>query len=109
MSGYTRNGITYNSEDEANLAAAIPKVYVVRDLDAGYIAEAILDSDWLTEHDREVLTRAADEILRRRTIVGTSGSPRDDESWDNGNMSAEAIVRSLAGAVPDDAAPDGAS
>ena len=47
MSGYLRNGIIYNSENEANLAAVIPSVYLDRPLDAGYIAEAILDSGWL--------------------------------------------------------------
>jgi hypothetical protein len=52
MSGYTRNGIAYNSEDEANLAAAIPGAYL-NSLDAGYVAEAILDSEWLAEHDRQ--------------------------------------------------------
>jgi len=49
---YIRDGIAYNSEDEANLADAIPAAYLDRPTDAGYIAEAILDSDWLKEHDR---------------------------------------------------------
>ena len=47
MSGYLRNGILYNSEDEANLADVIPGAYLANQLDAGYIAEAIIDSDWL--------------------------------------------------------------
>lgn len=60
---------------------------------------------WFAQHDAALLTRAADEILRRRSIVGSSGRQRDDESWDNGNMSAEAIVRSLAEATSADARP----
>lgn len=68
---------------------------------------------WLAEHDREVrraaLIEGAGAILLRRTLAGSSGSAKDDETWDNGNMAAEAIVRSLADREPDDVAPGGAS
>lgn len=70
---------------------------------AKVVTHLILSSDWLAEHDRQVaekaLTAAADEILRRRALVQSSGSTRADETWDNGNMSAEAIVRSQASNV----------
>lgn len=65
---YTRNGIAYNSEDEANLADAIPVVYLDRPLDAGYIAEAILDSEWLAEHDRQ-LKRLVTSRLRFPGVI----------------------------------------
>lgn len=72
-----------------------------------YEAERILaEGDWLAEHDREVrraaLIEGAGAIRRRRTLAGSSGSAKDDETWDNGNMAAEAIVRSLADRVSDD-------
>ena len=65
MSGYIRDGIAYNSQDEANLAAAIPSVYYGTQLDAGYIAEAILDSDWLAQHEAWLLRKYADFIREK--------------------------------------------
>lgn len=48
----------FNSEDEMNLSKEIPTIYLDRPSDVGCVAEAILDSKWLTAHDREVSARA---------------------------------------------------
>lgn len=63
MSGFTRNGVTYNSEREADLAAVIPSVYIDRPLDAGYIAEAIIASDWFVAVKAEVAAKVRNDAL----------------------------------------------
>ena len=66
MSGYIRDGIVYNFQDEVDLAAELPVVYLNGyPTDAGYIAEAVLASDWLAEHDRDVAARAWQEGYAR--------------------------------------------
>jgi hypothetical protein len=68
---------------------------------------------WLAAHDREVAAKtlrdAADEVLRRRALVRSSGDVRDDETWDNGNMSAEATIRARADRIELQASEKGAS
>lgn len=67
----------------------------------------------LAAHDREVAAKAlrdaADEVLRRRALVRSSGDVRDDETWDNGNMSAEATIRARADRIESQANEKGAS
>jgi len=67
----------------------------------------------LDAHDREVAAKAlrdaADEVLRRRALVRSSGDIRDDETWDNGNMSAEATIRARADRIELQASEKGAS
>lgn len=79
-----------------------------------YSAEDYAEFDrWLAAHDREVaakaLREAADEVLRRRALVRSSGDVRDDETWDNGNMSAEATIRARADRIESQAIEKGAS
>lgn len=73
--GFTRDGVAYNSREEADLAAEIPAMYLDRATDAGFIAEAVLDSEWLKRHDAEVTAAAYAEKPERvevmRNAIGT--------------------------------------
>lgn len=64
MAEYIWNNMAFNSKDEMLLAREIPAVYLDRWNDAGYVAEAILGSDWMREHDREIALNAYDSGYR---------------------------------------------
>jgi hypothetical protein len=59
---YARNGIGYNSESEADLADEIPLLYTDGTrVSAGWIAEAVIGSEWLAAHDAELTERVRAE------------------------------------------------
>jgi len=62
MSQHIWNNMAFNSDDEMRLAQEIPSVYLDRWSDAGHVAEAILDSDWLAAHDRDVAASILEEM-----------------------------------------------
>ena len=62
MSEHMFHGVACNSADEVALAAEIPLSEMERGaLGAAVIAETVIGSDWLREHDREVKAEAWNE------------------------------------------------
>ncbi|KAB1661618.1 hypothetical protein F8O07_06855 [Pseudoclavibacter sp. CFCC 13796] len=55
MTEHYFQGVACNSADEASLAAEIPLCHVDNPpVDSAYIAEAVIGSDWLKQHDRQL-------------------------------------------------------
>jgi hypothetical protein len=51
----------------------------------------------------DALREGAETIRAWRAQIGSSGSRRDDETWDNGNISAEAVIRAEADRIEKEA------
>ena len=82
MSSHVRGGVAYNSAEEADLAAEIPTVYLDGKNDAGFIAEAVLDSDWLRARELRVRQDLMLEFFERFTATGSVSVTAIRRWWD---------------------------